>query len=288
MEIRNNMARGNSKYRSKLSPWVIVGSIVVVLLLIVGAIFMFDDSNQGSMIVQNSWSSSTANSMHGNSQSSSSRGSGGGSMMKVFYPSSNQQTAAKLQQDLRNCDIADPIVLDTKNPPQDLVSSCPGVPERLEVLTGPSAQQPHLAMEVLKYCALSLHPGSSYIDSESPLMVSLDGLLSRDSNVAILNDPFLQKTIHGSFLKLQDPSVAKDMLQILLTTNLHVLESNPLLLPKSLYDIIATRAGVGKLSAGPNGDTNSWYLWQHSCTVNPLGDRQVTAPISNYALQSYR
>ena len=118
-------------------------------------------------------------------------------------------------------------------------------------------------------------------------MDTLDHVLSYGKNIAVLNDPFVPRSVHGALLWLKDDTkVAANMLQILLTTSVQVLESSPLLLAKSLYDIIATRAGVGKLSPGPVAD--NWYLLQHSCTVQPLGGRAVTTPISTYALNSYR
>jgi hypothetical protein len=276
MEIRHKPRRIRSK-----APWAVLASVVSFLLIWL-AFYLVKHQSESAHAHAQSWSTTQLSPLA--APASPGTRTRTRTRSKVFYPVSDQQTADKLQQDLRNCALADPIPLDPKNPP-DFLSSCPGVSERLKILISPSSQQPHLAMELLKYCALSIHGGSAYIDSESPLMVSLDLLLAKRRNVAILNDSFLPRTIHGSFLWLQDTSVAKDMLQILVTTNLQVLESSPLLLSKSLYDLLAARAGVGKLSAGPNGD---WYLWQHSCTVDPLGGRQVTAPISNYALQSYR
>jgi hypothetical protein len=269
MEIRHKPRRVRSK-----TPLTILASVVAFSLMFLASYVVM---NQRETAHAQSWWTTQLSPLAGTPVSS-------GTRSKVFYPISAQQTADKLQQDLRNCALADPIPLDPQNPP-DFLSSCPDASERLEILLSPSSQQPHLAMELLKYCALSLHVGSVYIDSESPLLVSLDLLLAKRRNVAILNDSFLPRAIHGSFLWLQDTTVAKDMLKILVTTSLRVLESSPLLLPRSLYDLLAAQAGVGKLSAGPNGD---WYLWQHSCTVDPLGGRQVTAPISNYALQSYR
>jgi hypothetical protein len=152
-----------------------------------------------------------------------------------------------------------------------------------------------LAIELLKYCAFVHYGGGLYLDSTSPLVDTFDHILfskasttTTTTNMAVLNDAFLPRSIHGALLRLQnnDNDVAKDMLQILLTTSLPVLESSPLLLAKSLYDLIAAKAGVGKLSAGAVGD--DWFFLQHSCTINPLGGRQVTAPVSNYALNSYR
>jgi hypothetical protein len=233
-----------------------------------------------------------------------------GPRVKVFYQRSDQPAARKLAQELYHSPLVDAIELDPHHPPAFVARECPGATERLEQLllkTTTSSPQPHLALEVLKYCALQYYDGGLYLDADSPLMDTLDHLVSSHSathHMAVLNDPFLPKTIHGALLWLNtnnnnnmrnsnsnnrhrdSTKIASGMLQILLTTNLQVLESNPLLLSKSLYDLIATHAGVGKLSAGPVGD--SWFVLQHSCTIDPLGGRQVTAPVSTYALKSYR
>lgn len=199
--------------------------------------------------------------------------------VKVLVNPSKHTTSEKVLQDLQRSPLVEQVVvLDGSN---DFVRSCPGVSERLDQLA------PHLQVELLKYCALSHYKGGLYLDSGSPLMDTLDHVLSYGKNIAVLNDPFVPRSVHGALLWLKDDTkVAANMLQILLTTSVQVLESSPLLLAKSLYDIIATRAGVGKLSPGPVAD--NWYLLQHSCTVQPLGGRAVTTPISTYALNSYR
>ena len=192
---------------------------------------------------------------------------------------SQHTTAQKMLQDLQRSPMVEQVIV--LEPNQDFVGACPGVAKRLDQLA------PHLQIELLKYCALSYYKGGLYVDAESPLMDTLDHILSYNKNLAVLNDPFVPRSIHGALLYLQnEPTVAASMMQILLTTSAKVLESSPLLLAKSLYDIIATQAGVGKLSPGPASD--GWYLFQHSCTVQPLGGRAMTTPISNYALNSFR
>lgn len=201
--------------------------------------------------------------------------------IKVVVAPSQHSTARKVLQDLHHSPLVEQVVV--LDPKGEYVQSCTGASERLGHL--PS----HLQWELLKYCALQYYKGGVlYLDAESPLMDTLDHILSYNKNIAVVNDPFVPRSIHGALLYLTKNSqaVASSMLQILLTTSVPVLESSPLLLTKSLYDIIATQAGVGKLSPGPVGD--SWYLLYHSCTVHPLGGRAVTTPISNYALNSYR
>jgi hypothetical protein len=144
----------------------------------------------------------------------------------------------------------------------------------------------HLALELLKYCALS--EGGLFLDSDSPMVSTLEDLMlgSKTKNMAVLNDEYVPRAIHGAFLYLKDGSIAQQMVQVLTTTSFDVLKSSPLLLPKSLYDAIAAQAKVGALTPGALNE--DWHLLQHKCTINPLGGRQVTAPISNYALNSYR
>jgi hypothetical protein len=76
------------------------------------------------------------------------------------------------------------------------------------------------------------------------------------------------------------------MIEVLLTTSTKVLEASPLLLPRTLHDLIANQAHVTSLHAGSVSD--SWFLLQHTCHVDPLRRTQVTAGISAYALNSYR
>lgn len=203
------------------------------------------------------------------------------SRIKVVVAPSKHSTAQKLLQDLQHSLLVEQVIV--LDPAGEYVQSCTGASQRLEMLPL------HLQWELLKYCALQYYKGGVlYLDAESPLMDTLDHILSYNKNLAVLNDPFVPRSMHGALLYLNKNSqkdVASNMLQILMTTAVPVLDSSPLLLAKSLHDIIAMQAGVGKLSAGPAGD---WYLLQHACTVHPLGGREVNTPISNYALNSYR
>jgi hypothetical protein len=246
----------------------------------------------------------------------------------------------KLIEDLTNSpSVGELIALDMKNPPEFL-KTCGGASsnanangnnnnnnnpvERLEILK--QSKQPHLAMELLKYCALEHYQGGLFVDSQSTLSSTVDhilaktmsdggggggggGSLSRRSNLAVLNDPKISpKGIHGALLyiavysknnnessPITKSTVVADMIQLLMSTNVRVLESSPLLLSKSLYDFIAKDMKLTQLVPGAidpsknkNNNNNHWYLLQHTCSLFSLGQRQITAPISSYALNSHR
>lgn len=199
--------------------------------------------------------------------------------IRVLYDAAASQSSLfrRFQNELNDLEA---VPLNVHDPPPFL-RNCNGAQERLEAFL--QAKQPHLALEVLKYCGLQ--EGGVYVDAASSVMVDTLEHVVQGHNMAVLNDPFLPSSIHGALLVIQNSQIPKKMLEILTTTKLETLMSNPTLLPKSLYDLVATEAGVETLSVGSNG---KWYLFQHSCMMDPLGGRQVTAPISTYALQSYR
>lgn len=142
-------------------------------------------------------------------------------------------------------------------------------------------QQEHLATEVWKYCALKETEGAdavAYIDSASPLVVSLSQFLSTvrsDVSVAVLGDAYFPRSIHGSLLVLQSDDqvhIADRMLTVLLDTSVRALEASPLLIPRTLHALITARVveqgGDPSLGAGKNGD--AWYLLEQKCHVDPL------------------
>jgi len=225
--------------------------------------------------------------------------------LKVYYDSTVDTSSTiyrKLQHELQSAPATltlEPVPLNVHQPPSFL-RECPGASERVQTLL--DIQQPHLALEVLKYCAFVTSGGTGlYLDSRaSVLMDTLEhvvqsiggGPQQNTNNLAVLNDPFVAASIHGAILYLHPGHATNNlllvqrMLEILISTKLEVLLSNPTLLPKSLYDLVATGAGTSQLVPGKGGE--GWYFLQHSCTIEPLGGRQVTAPISSFALQSYR
>jgi hypothetical protein len=171
------------------------------------------------------------------------------------------------------------------------------VQERFALLK--TSKQPHLAMELLKYCALEHHQGGLYVDSQSTLSSTLDRVLAKmtkttGGNLAVLNDPKISPdSIHGALFyvdgsyqkKKRNNSVVEGMINVLLSTDVKILESSPLLLPKRLYGLIAEDMGVAQLSSKADAE---WYLLQHTCNLFSLGQREVTTPISTYALNSHR
>ncbi|VEU34894.1 unnamed protein product [Pseudo-nitzschia multistriata] len=258
----------------------------------------------------------------------------------VFYPIYNyakdkdgeappaSPVTEKLLEDLRHSPSVTQVVgLDTDHPPSFLESCGTGhgiavvdaaggeqttgaVSERFRQLR--ASRQPHLAMELLKYCALDHYQGGLYVDSHSLLTSTVENLLSRveaggNGNLAVLNDPKISpESIHGALLyiaddskgsarkkqnKAQSTSVVGGMIRLLLSTDVSVLVSSPLFLPKSLYGLVAKDEGVGELSASREttaGKGTHWYLLQHTCSLFALGQRPLTAPISPYALNSHR
>ena len=213
--------------------------------------------------------------------------------IKVYYDATAESSVLfrKFQQEI---DAAEPLIeaipLDVSKP-----TACPpGPTERIQELL--RDDQYHLALEVLKYCAIAHGGGSGlFIDADHSVLVDTLAQLLQGyggKNMAVLNDPFLPSSIHGGILffhpnhSVTNIVMAQQMLEILVSTKLDALVSNPTLLPKSLYDLLAAESSnLSDLAVGPS---DRWYILQHICTVEPLGGRQATAPISAFALQSYR
>jgi hypothetical protein len=105
--------------------------------------------------------------------------------------------------------------------------------------------QKALAAELVKYCALSLHTasGAAYLDLSSPMLVRFSDLHSKHS-LAVLSSSYIPKTIHASFLLLQKQhvTIAKHMLDLIVSAPVETLKTQPLLLPRSLYALIAMAA----------------------------------------------
>jgi hypothetical protein len=149
----------------------------------------------------------------------------------------------------------------------------------------------HLAVELWKYCAL-YHEGGMYFDAQSPLVDTLDHILGKEQeNMAVLNDPaYHPNSIHGSLLILRRPrsTIAEKMIQLLTTTPLDTLDASPLLVPRTLYGLIAKDVGMSLLPpAGGNVGTN-WFLLLHRCTVDPLQRAHISAALPPNEVNSYR
>eukprot|EP00531_Pseudo-nitzschia_arenysensis_P009691 CAMPEP_0116138922 /NCGR_PEP_ID=MMETSP0329-20121206/13031_1 /TAXON_ID=697910 /ORGANISM="Pseudo-nitzschia arenysensis, Strain B593" /LENGTH=707 /DNA_ID=CAMNT_0003633919 /DNA_START=164 /DNA_END=2287 /DNA_ORIENTATION=+ len=211
----------------------------------------------------------------------------------VFFPVYNDAESSavteKFMQDIRNSPSVGEIVpLDVKNPLLvEFLDSCgivgmdaAAVKKRFAELK--TSRQPHLATELLKYCALKHYQGGLFLDSQSTLSVTVDHIVSditkaKGRNIAVLNDPKVSPdSIHGAifYVKKQSGKVVEGMISTLLSTEVKTLEKSPLLLPKTLYEMV--------------NKENNWYLLQHTCNLFALGQRQVTTPVSTYDLNSYR
>lgn len=159
-----------------------------------------------------------------------------------------------------------------------------GVVERFEELR--SHDLDHLAQELWKYCALAAS-GGMYLDSSSPLLASVDTLLSRQTNIAVWSDSSFADTLHGSLLLLRDARspVAIGMVKVLLETPIDTLQATPLLIPRTLNDLVQAQVS-GDLSLGDNGN-GKWLLLEQNCSVDPL---RITGKdrISSYRPDSLR
>ena len=211
-----------------------------------------------------------------------------GLKIAVFVSDSDAPNAKKLKQDLEQSALVNTVIelnADFDLLPNFVLPSCNKAQSRYDELR---STHRHLAVELLKYCALAQNDGGLFVDADSPMLTNLEDTLGKTLpyNIALLNDEYIPQAVHGGLLYLKDGTIARQMVEVLTTTALDVLEASPLLITKSLYDAIAADAKVGQLV--PGTVSNGWYLLQHKCTINPLGGRQVSAPISSYALNSYR
>ena len=150
--------------------------------------------------------------------------------------------------------------------------------------------QVHLAVEIWKFCALS-QKGGVYIDSSSPLLTRLSSIVSdfTTTNVAVLGQSYLPQTIHGSILVLtpNNAQVAQHLLQLLVHSDVHLLEANPLLIPRTLYAYIATQVSSKELKHGIMGsETHRWSLLEQFCHLNPLKRSSSVTPSSHSSSSS--
>ena len=169
----------------------------------------------------------------------------------------------------------------------------------------------YLATELWKYCSLfhSLKStedeadrhhragrsggGAVYVDLSNPQLVRLQDLLGHHldnphnrSSVAILGHSYAPHTIHGSllFLRHEHLNVAANMLQFLVTTPLSVLSGSAVLLPRTLYALIAKSATAAAISSASKLSSSSsssvlttlvsgqnpggWFLLEQSCQMD--------------------
>jgi len=338
MEIRRKTSQ--SRFPKNV---VITVSLIVAVCSALVFVFFFQDSSNEVVAVDNdnfgktsyAASNSNSNNNHSNRSDKINKNESAqniknkiGLRIPVLYPKYSiprqqgvddndeimtSSVTVKLVEDLTNSpSVVELIALDMDNPPE-FIKTCGAFDgkdnpvERIEVLK--KSKQPHLAIELLKYCAMEHYRGGLFIDSQSTLSSTVDHILAKTtpgggtsrSSLAVLNDPKISpKSIHGALLYIADYSnksptkstVVEGMIQLLMTTNVKVLESSPLLITKSLYDLIAKDMKltqlVPRIDPSKNTKNNHWYLFQHTCSLFSLGQRQLTAPISPYALNSHR
>jgi hypothetical protein len=191
-----------------------------------------------------------------------------GPRIKVFSAAVEHPVAQMQRRTLSDRETVELVML-TPAQQQDFLQSYPcikGVSKRYQELR--ETKLDHLAQELWKYCALSVN-GGMYLDSESPLLASIDDLVGRRTNIAVWGDSSFSNTLHGSFLLLRDANspVATGMLQVLMDTPLETLQATPLLLPRALNDLVQAQV-PGTLSVGAN--ENDWWLLEQRCSIDPL------------------
>lgn len=124
-----------------------------------------------------------------------------------------------------------------------------------------------LRAELFKWCALATAPAdttSLWLDSGSPILNSgaLQSTLLSHDNVAVFDGA----NIHGSYFQMRttEPSkmLALRMLQLLMQTDIAVLESHALLVPRTLHDLIVSM------------ESTDWYSLQLSCRKGTAQQQQ--------------
>ena len=153
----------------------------------------------------------------------------------------------------------------------------------------------HLATELFKYCALTSTLADQNdaiaifwdLDASSLLVDWLDilSVLSQPSSLTILGDPsYEQSTIHSSVMVLQPQhaSLALQMVEFLLHTQISYLLSYPLLLSRTLYVLV--------VQAQANGAAHEWLLLQQECDmeVGPANRNNQPGPFGWALPQSGR
>lgn len=207
--------------------------------------------------------------------------------LTVFGYALDHPIARKLQQDLSLSLPSDAVQLSvrflTLAEQRDLVQSRCGdaAVKQFDLL------QPHLAVELFKWCALSTHSDdAAFIDSSGPLLSRLPQLLQQHatSSLAVLGDDYFPQTIHGSLIVLRrnQQEAAKKMLSLLTDTDVKVLQASPLLIPRTLYALIAVNAQTNHLTNGANNQ--HWYLLEQTCKMDVLSRSSTSSTTSSHVV----
>jgi hypothetical protein len=174
-----------------------IASTAAILVMAFGIVIFI------SYLVSNQHASPTTSSLNAAFETADYRG-----RVKVFSAYMDHSIARKQRQDLSASPLVEHIVLNTNEQAEFLrANSCAeGALERFQKLVDSSRE--HLALELFKFCALKQY-GGMYVDPESPLVDTLDHLLAKAGNVAVLNDPSFPRSIHGSLLILRQVSTKR-------------------------------------------------------------------------------
>mmetsp|Transcript_19621 Transcript_19621/g.30248 ORF Transcript_19621/g.30248 Transcript_19621/m.30248 type:complete len:755 (-) Transcript_19621:44-2308(-) len=144
----------------------------------------------------------------------------------------------------------------------------------------------HLAQELWKYVALYQH-GGLYLDAESPLMPPLPVFLSEyaNVNVAVYSEKSFPKALQGSLLLLQDSNspIAQQMVELILTTPTQTLQSNPLLIPTTLYSLVENH----NEDDDSQKKKNDWTFLEQRCTIDPVLKQKQTPRFMGVKHQTY-
>jgi hypothetical protein len=122
----------------------------------------------------------------------------------------------------------------------------------------------HIQTEIFKWCAMATTQNAdiiSYIDSSSPIINSkaMERLMTdpimQTKNVAVMDDATL--TVHGAYMQLmntaENQEFAMKMVHYITSkTDMEVLQSHTLLVPRTIYDYV-------------NKNKAKWYPLQLSC-----------------------
>lgn len=227
--------------------------------------------------------------------------SGSGSI-PVFYPVYKNAAVSpvhdKLMQDIVNSALVGEIIPLDIDHPGDFLNTCQtggvkGSNQIQEQFTAlKSSRQPQFAIELLKYCAMKQYHGGLYLDSQSTLSATVDyvvGELTQPNggNLAVRNDPKISPdSVHGALLyvkKKTSAGVIQGMIDVLVSTDVKVLEHSPLLLPKTLLNLINNDTSTSYF--GSNG---GWKFLQHTCNLFSMGERPLVTPVTEYSLNNYR
>lgn len=192
-----------------------------------------------------------------------------GPRIKVFSATVDHAVAKMQRRTMEDSAAVVEYITMTLTEQQDYLQANPCIPDIAKRHTEfMDNTMSHFANELWKYCSL-YNAGGMYLDAESPMLASMEELVSIKSNIAVWGDSSFIDTLHGSLLLLKDRKspVATGILQVLMETPLETLDATPLLVPRTLYDLIQAQV-PGTLGLGANG--SDWWLLEQQCSIDPL------------------